>query len=248
MIRVPTFLRLHRCIIIIYLISLVDVKVYIHAKDQFLDLSGRMGYKIYKGDRFETQVTTQDIRQLEYKNVKSAWFISSSDQTCTHEEFDSCMYENVANLMKENTAEKCTVPWVRSNQKICTNHMDVNTSFWIGWNRITNQKKDCLSPCHTTITNFGAKNFQRLENEKHGYMYLYFLSRVVVSEEKYLYSFLKLIGQIGGYLGLYRLFVWILFDICKLKYLVSNKDSKASKPGEEAASLASLGAVALDGL
>ena len=183
-----------------------------------------------------------------YDRKKKNSCISSSDRTCTHDEFDSCMYNNVANLMKENTAGKCTVPWVRSNENICTNHMDVNTTFWIGWNRITNQKKDCLSPCHTTITNFGAKNFQRLENEKYGYMYLYFLSRVVVSEEKYLYSFLKLIAQIGGYLGWYRLFVWILFDICKLKYLVSNKGSKASKPGEEAASLASLGAVALDGL
>ena len=150
--------------------------------------------------------------------------------------------------MIENTAEKCTVPWVRRNENICRNHVDINTTFWIGWNRITNQKKDCLSPCHTTIANFGAKNFQRIENEKYGYMYLYFLSRVVVSEEKYLYSALKLIGQVGGYLGLYRLFVWILFDLCKLKNLVSNKHSKATNKGEEAASLASLGAVALDGL
>ena len=213
-----------------------------------MDLSGRMGYKIYKGDRFEAQVTTEDIRQLEYKNVESAWFISSSDKTCTHEAYDDCIHEKIADIMRQNTNENCTVPWIRSNEKICTHPSDTNTSFWIGWNRITNQMKDCLNPCHTTITNIGAKNFQKLDDDTYGFMYLYFLSRVVVSEEKYLYSFLKLIGQIGGYLGLYRLSVWILFDLCKLKNLVQNKDSKPVNGGEEAASLASLGAVALDGL
>ena len=51
--------------------SLVDVKLYLHAKDQFLDLSGRMGYKVNKGERFESQVTTQDIIQVEYKNLEN---------------------------------------------------------------------------------------------------------------------------------------------------------------------------------
>ena len=207
-----------------------------------------MGYKINKGDRFETQVTTQDIRQLEYKNVESALFLSSDDKKCSHDAYDDCMYETMASLMKENTKENCTVPWIRSNEKICSHPKDINTTFWIGWNRITNQRKDCLPPCHTTITNIGAKNFQKLKDKNYGYMYLYFPSRVVCSEEKYLYSILKLIGQIGGYLGLYRLSVWILFDLCKLKTLVQKKDTKKVDGGEEAASLASLGAVALDGL
>ena len=158
------------------------------------------------------------------------------------------MYHTLTSTMEMETADNCAAPWVLGNTKICTKPHDINRTFWISWNRITNQMKDCLSPCYTTITNIGAKNFQKLDDDTYGFMYLYFLSRVVVSEEKYLYSFLKLIGQIGGYLGLYRLSVWILFDLCKLKNLVQNKDSKPVNGGEEAASLASLGAVALDGL
>ena len=39
-----------------------DVKVYFHAQGQFLDLSGRMGYKIYKGETIESQVSWHDVR------------------------------------------------------------------------------------------------------------------------------------------------------------------------------------------
>ena len=43
------------------------VKVYISRQGQFMDLSGRMGYKIFPGDLIQTQVTHQDVRMLEKK-------------------------------------------------------------------------------------------------------------------------------------------------------------------------------------
>ena len=43
--------------------------------------------------------------------------------------------------MGAQTEENCTVPWVPNNEKICDGPKDVNTSFWIAWNRVTNQKK-----------------------------------------------------------------------------------------------------------
>ena len=42
--------------------SLEDVKVYFHQHNQFLDLSGRMGYKVFKGETVQTQVSWQDVR------------------------------------------------------------------------------------------------------------------------------------------------------------------------------------------
>ena len=39
--------------------SYIDVQVYFHAKDQFLDLSGRLGNKVYIGKRYETQIVAQ---------------------------------------------------------------------------------------------------------------------------------------------------------------------------------------------
>ena len=42
--------------------SYEDVKVYFHRREQFLDLSGRMGYKIYKGETMQSQVSWHDVR------------------------------------------------------------------------------------------------------------------------------------------------------------------------------------------
>ena len=67
-------------------------------------------------------------------------------------------------------------------------------------------------------------------------MYFYFPSRVSKSQEHYLYTFLKLIGQIGGYLGLYRLFLWIL-GLLKFDKLVTDSKNK-NNGGEEGAAAA----------
>ncbi len=40
------------------------MKIYFHAYEQFLDLSGRMGYKIYPGETAQSQVTYEDVRLL----------------------------------------------------------------------------------------------------------------------------------------------------------------------------------------
>ena len=184
-----------------------------------------MGYKTYLGERFECQITLNEIIQKEYKNVKNALALSSKDKTCSYDIYDDCIYEKVAKIMKDNTDQHCTVPWIRDDKRICKNSEDINTTFWIGWNRITNQEKDCLSPCHTTIVNVGAKNFEKSSDRNLSLVYFYFSPRVTKSEEHYLYSFLKLVGQIGGYLGLYRLLLWAL-ELCRFKKLKSSKKTK----------------------
>ena len=79
----------------VFYFSLIDAKLYIHAKDQFLDFSGRMGYKVFLGKRFECQVTVQEIIQLEYRNVKNALALSSKDKTCSYQVYDECMYNTM---------------------------------------------------------------------------------------------------------------------------------------------------------
>ena len=125
--------------------------------------------------------------------------------------------------MKDNTDQRCTVPWSKDDERICKTAKDINTTFWIGWNHITNQEKDCLAPCHSTLVNVGGKNVANLSDPTPSQIYLYFSARVTKSQEHYLYSFLTLIGRIGGYLGLYRIVIWFL-DICRFdKLKVSQK-------------------------
>ena len=209
----------------ILFLSRIDAKIYIHAQDQFLDLSGRMGYEINLGERFQSQVMVQEIIQFEYKNVKNALALTKEDKSCSYHVYDDCMYTKVVDIMRKSTKEQCTVPWVRDNANICYLPTDINTTFWIAWNRITNQKKDCLRPCRATLVSVGAKNYKQLGHQNFSQAYFYFSPSVMKSEEHYEYSFLKFVGQVGGYLGLYRICLWIL-ELCKFNTLRKDTTSK----------------------
>ena len=76
-------------------------------------------------------------------------------------------------------------------------------TFRIAWDRITNQKRDCLNPCQTLILTVGAKNVALDESRDFGELYLYFSPRIKRSEEHYFYTFLSLMAEIGGYVGLF---------------------------------------------
>ena len=180
-----------------------------------------MGHKIRIGEKVQFQVAMEEIQQLEYKDVGNALTLSSKDKGCTHETFDDCMYEVVAAVMKEETEGNCTVPWIRNNSNICSTSKDISTAYWIGWTRITNQKKDCLLPCQTMTVNVGAKNRICQTNITYSQVHFYFPANVLKSREQYLYTFMTLIGRIGGYLGLYRLALWIL-DLVRLNPLLKN--------------------------
>ncbi len=35
----------------------------------------------------------------------------------------------------------------------------MNTTFWIAWNRVTNQRNDCPNPCKSLQISVGGKNY-----------------------------------------------------------------------------------------
>ena len=85
-------------------------------------------------------------------------------KTCIDSEYDQCMYSALIHHMKSNTPSEngCTVPWVMNGTegatKICKDPENINATFWIAWNRVTNQKDDCPVPCDTLLVSLGAKN------------------------------------------------------------------------------------------
>ena len=194
---------------IYFFFSHIDVKLYFHGPDQFLDLSGRMGYKLYRGEIMQSQVTVTDITLIERNLEEDEEDANSKEgtKTCTNEIYDDCIYGMLARVMRENTEDNCTVPYVRDDSKICTKPNDINTTFWIAWNRVTNQKKDCNVPCHSASVNLGAKNYQKEPNstiasQTHALLYLYYAPRATQSIEHWLYTILSLFAEIGGYVGL----------------------------------------------
>ena len=103
--------------------SKIDVKLYFHGPDQFLDLSGRMGYKLYKGEIMQSQITVTDITILErdVKEDKNDPNFKKGQKTCSNELYDDCIYNMLARTMREDTKDNCTVPYIRDDSNICTN-------------------------------------------------------------------------------------------------------------------------------
>ncbi len=60
---------------------------------------------------------------------------------------------------------------------ICSDPLSVNGTFWIAWTRITNQRRDCLVPCHSLMVSVSAKNTRDLQNKNYSEAYLYFPPR-----------------------------------------------------------------------
>ena len=209
------------------------MKLYFHGPDQFLDLSGRMGYKLYRGDIMQSQITVEEITILERDMTEdnNDPDFKEGEKTCSNENYDDCIYNMLSRIMRENTEDNCTVPYIRDNSNICTKPKDINTTFWIAWNRVTNQKKDCNVPCHSTTVHLGAKNYKTktIEEQSHGLLYLYYAPRVTKSTEHLLYTVLNLFAEIGGYVGL--ILGYSLFHVAEI--ITSAIETKVKKMEDE---------------
>ena len=133
------------------------------------------------------------------------------------------MYSTLIKAMHENTKGNCTVPFITGSEqsKICTEYNDVNTTFWIRHFRITNQQRDCNTPCHTVTAELGAKNYRAyaLADQKYSQLDLYFSPRAIQTTEHFLYTFLIFFAEVGGYVSLilgyslFELFRWICLAV-----------------------------------
>ena len=162
-----------------------------------------MGYKLFLGEKVQSQLMVKDVKLLGPENNHHAHEIEEAENSCSNEKYDYCIYEALARVMKENTKDNCTVPYMR-NKKICKNPDDIKTAFDIHWNRVTNQQKDCKFPCHSLNVNLGGKNYENktVEKQPYGVYYMYFPPRVTTLVERSLYTPLNLFAEVGGYLGL----------------------------------------------
>ena len=88
-------------------------------------------------------------------------------KTCIKTNYDKCMYGALMDHMHSKTQSEggCTAPWIldrnmEGTTKICKESENIKTAFWEGWNRVTNQHKDCPIPCDSLLVNIGAKNYK----------------------------------------------------------------------------------------
>ncbi|XP_059079351.1 uncharacterized protein LOC131877632 isoform X2 [Tigriopus californicus] len=169
-------------------------KAYLHKMNQFLDFNGRMGYTFRPNEAHYYQVAYEDIRTLPQPKSDHV-----HGETCTRQIYDRCIYSTLERVMLNSSG--CVVPFLPSQAEICTSQPGINTTFWIAWNRVTNQLNDCNVPCEVLSVSLSGKNM-KTRSDGLGQITLYFQPRVMRSEEHHLYTVLSLLAEIGGYVGL----------------------------------------------
>ena len=221
------------------LCSHIDVELFFHGPDQFLDLSGRMGYKLYRGEKMESQMTIKDYIILERDEIDHdddgffSFYSEEANKTCTNDVFDDCVYDVMAREMRDNTGDKCTAPYVRDPIRICTKERDIYAASKIATNLLANMEHGCLNPCHWVTVDLGLKNYQNYTADDYALLDLYFLPTATKNTEKLMYTILHLFAEIGGYLGLllgyslFSFFGWMnQVFVEKIQQLEGNNDSK----------------------
>ena len=122
----------------------INVKIHIHEKNQFFDLSGRMGHEIKVGEKISSQINIHEVHQLpKYfnRNEMSSDAIENQtvkkyDTVCSDINFDECIQKELTRQMISATEDKCVVPWFPTlysieqigNHTVCSKEKDVNTS------------------------------------------------------------------------------------------------------------------------
>ena len=173
------------------------MKVYIHSQNQFLDLPGRVGHKVYINDKMQSQIGYQEVTQQEKIKIREDDTGKMKIKTCSYLNFDKCMYRALATAMRNETIDNCTTPYILDNEKICTKREDIKTSFLIAVRRSSNEGRDCDLPCRSLFIGVGGKNLRKYKKRGYGEFTAYFRPRVYTIKEHYLYSFIHFIAEVG---------------------------------------------------
>ena len=182
----------------------MSVKVYFHSKGTFLSSSGRMGHKVYLREKIQTQLSIQNIERLQKDAIDPR--AKSKDrhhQSCENHNFDECLYRRITDIMKTETNDNCTAPWMPNNTKICTSRKDINATFLITRRRFTNQENDCSPSCRSTTVVIQGKNYKKYYKRTYGELYVYYGFEISKIKERYHFTFYRLMAEFGGYIGLF---------------------------------------------
>ena len=166
---------------------------------------GRMRNKLYLGEVVRYPIVYEDITLLERSlpEEQDEPNFTKGRKTCSHESYDDCIYTMLDRVMRGSTEDNCTVPWLPTNDNICTAPADINTTYWILKARAENSARDCNMPCHfVSVRIDGKDNDQRNDYDpNYAILYLYYPSSVLQSREHFVYNIDSLFGYVGGYVG-----------------------------------------------
>ena len=134
---------------------------------------------------------------------------SDGSISCINSNYDACMYHGLEKEMLDKTgSERCTTPWIINAKRICKKSDNIKTACMIDKNQVLNKQHHCRMPCESLGISVGDISHVNKPNIRE--WKILFPSRILLTEEKYLFTFKNLIAEIGGLLGLSRNTYWIV--------------------------------------
>ena len=142
--------------------------------------------------------------------------------SCKDYDYDQeCVYKKYEEIRKI-TSDNCTIPWALNNSKICTALKDVQTAYQRVEIIDQDERIDCPKKCVSMpILLTGGEVSSRPDEIS---LRLWFQPLIDQSVEKELYTFLSLLAEVGGYVGIFcgysllTLIDWLYHKI-KIKFV-----------------------------
>lgn len=198
-----------------------DAYVYVHSPGSYFGTDYKE-FKVLVGDQVRVDVLHEVFEVLDFDG-----------QACEKYPFgrDACIFEIIQKESMEQVG--CTSPYGRNKSNICTNNEEKSAkAYWIfedlTQNNLTDANERCPKSCTYQMTTFSSFLKEDYGDPDQGYLYLKFQRFIKVSRSRYAYTWLELLAEVGGYVGLF-LGVSVNQTLSILKQIFSLFSSHKSK-------------------
>ena len=172
-----------------------DAYVYIHSPGSFFGTDYKE-YGIIRGNHTKIDVMHEVFEVLDFDG-----------QVCAKYPYgrDACIFDTIH---QESMAELgCTSPYGRNKSNICTDQGKSTQAYRLfedlTLNNLTDANARCPKSCLYQMTSFSSFVIDRNGNPGRGSMQLKFQRFIKVSRSRYAYTWLELLAEVGGYVGLF---------------------------------------------
>ena len=173
-----------------------DADIFVHRQGSFYDDDYKL-FSLMRGQSVVVSVMHEVFEVLDFDGQPCKKYLFGQDR-------DECILDKI----HEESMEKlgCTSPYGRNKSNICTDPVKSREAYSLfmeltTWNR---SAADAKCPKSCTYQMVSISNFpQQSSGGDSGYLQLNFQKFIKMSKSQYSYTWLELLAEVGGYVGLF---------------------------------------------
>ena len=163
--------------------------IYFHKSGDFITSDSRRKLALLESKAIYANLLHEVFEVLQFDNEECEHYSTKSRDECIQTAFESDL-------------KSCTTPFGNNSMKVCTE------KFNDAWQKFATIRKDdytksCPQSCKQIILSFARYAVYDNPDTKNIWVEITFEKYVKVSQTKEAYSFLSLIAEVGGYVGLF---------------------------------------------